>query len=213
MKLTAFGVFAVVLLSGPMVAGPITQDFNAYGAGTGLAAGNAEYLGLDSLAFADFTLSAPSELQLDAPGYYGATNYELLANDPLTITFNADQIAFSIDLRDFSGFGGSDTISVYAADDVTLLNSYSVTLPSSGSIVSLSDPGESGLIGAVTLGVAGGGSWSGILQDVTYDYSSTPEPASLALVCGGLAIVALLAAFRERKLFSREAAPVNLPLN
>jgi hypothetical protein len=87
-------VVVLALFSVPMSAG--TVDFNAYGATTGLAPGTAEVLGTNSLAFPGFTLSANSgELQLDAPGYYGAVNYELLADDSnLTIIFNSAQSSF-----------------------------------------------------------------------------------------------------------------------
>lgn len=163
-----------------------TQDFNAYGISTGLGFGQAENLGFTTLAFPDFTLStnAPT-LQLDAPGYFGALNYELLGNGgDLTITFNAAQPNFSIDLRDFAGFGGTDTIKVYGTDHVTLLNAYSVSL--NGTIQTFSDAGENAAIGAVNLSVISSENWSGILQSVTYNGTTTPEPGTFLMMGSGL---------------------------
>jgi hypothetical protein len=172
--------FALALSSVSMCA--TTQDFNAYGVASGLGAGQAEDLGIFSLAFPGFTLTAGGStgLQLDAPGYFGALNYELLTNGgDLTIAFAANQNAFSIDLRDFTTYGGTDTITVYGADDVTVLNTYFVNL--NGTIATFSDAGESAPIGAVNLSIVNGENWSGILQSVTYNGGTTPEPGTLVL--------------------------------
>ncbi|MGH9605052.1 MAG: hypothetical protein ACRD3N_05070 [Terracidiphilus sp.] len=168
-----------------------TQNFNAYGASTGLGVAGAEDVSANSLTFPGFTLSSGDFLQLDAPGYYGAVNYELLANDsPLTITFDADQSNFSIDLRDYQGYSGSDTITVYGANDTTVLDSYMVAFGADGSIYTFGDSGESAPIGAVALSEISGSYWSGILQSVTY--TTVPEGGApllylllAAAVCGG----------------------------
>jgi hypothetical protein len=195
-KFVAALTFVMALCSVPAFA--TTQDFNAYGAGTGLGYGNAEWIGSPSLAFPGFTLnSTGSSLQLDAPGYFGATNYELLGGDnaTLTIDFNATQSAFAIDLRDFSGYGGTDTITVYGADDTTVLGTYYIAL--NGSVVTFTDTGESAPIGAVNLGVVSGEDWSGILQSVTYNgAASTPEPGTLTLL--GVGIVGLAGLVRRK---------------
>jgi hypothetical protein len=181
--------FVLAVFSVPAFAD--TQDFNAYGAGRGLPYWGAEDLGITSLAFPAFTLNAAGgtfpTLQLDAPGYYGAINYELLAGygGDLTIDFNAAQSAFAIDLRDFQGYGGTDTITVYGADDTTVLATYYMGL--NGSIATFTDTGESGPIGAVNLSVVSGENWSGILQSVTYSAPTpVPEPGTLALFATGL---------------------------
>ena len=161
-----------------------TVDFNAFGAASGLTDGNAEWLGTNSLVFPGFTLSATGQLQLDAPGYYGATNYELVGTGALTITFDFSQSSFSTDVRDFSGYGGIDTIWVYGSDGTTLLNTY--TVPLDGSIITFTDSGESAPIGTVTFSNVSGEEWSGILQSVTYGTTAIPEPASMALVGLGL---------------------------
>ena len=184
-------VVVLALFSVPMSAG--TVDFRAYGAASGLCSGCAEWTHVNSLAFTGFTLStagSPDGFQLDAPGYYGATSYELVGEGDLTITFNSAQSSFSIDVRDFSGYGGSDPISVYGADDTTLLNAYLVSL--SGSIITFNDPGEIAAIGAVRLSNVSGEGWTGILQSVTTNGTSTPEPTTLALLAAGLAGLALV---------------------
>jgi hypothetical protein len=192
-KTWAVLVLLALALSGVALSAT-TQDFNDYGASTGLGFGQAENLGFFTLAFPGFTLVAGGStgLQLDAPQYFGAVNYELLSNGgDLTIDFATTQNAFSIDLRDFSGFGGIDTVTVYGADDVTVLNTYSVALD--GTIITFSDPGENAPIGAVNLSVISGENWSGILQSVTYDITATPEPGSFALLGAGLLGLAGLA--------------------
>lgn len=184
--------FALLMLSlglalSGVTAFATTQDFNAYGASTGLGLGQAENLGFSTLAFPGFTLVAGGSigLQLDAPEYFGAVNYELLGNQgDLTIDFTSLQNAFSIDLRDFEGFGGVDTITVYGADDTTVLNTYMISL--TGTISTFSDSGESAPIGAVNLSIISGESWSGILNSVTYNVGTTPEPGSLVLFGTGL---------------------------
>lgn len=174
----------------------VTQDFSAYGAGSGLGAASSEVVA-SPLVFTDFTLTSTSGFQLDSPGYYGAVNYELQGySTDLLIAFNVAQGIVSLNLRDFAGFSGTDTVSVYAANDTTLLNSYLVVLPGDGSIVTFGDPGEIGLIGAVDVSLIGGETWTGLLQSVTYG-TATPEPASEALV--GLGLVGLCAILRRRK--------------
>jgi hypothetical protein len=124
-SLVALALFSVSLYAA-------TVDFNAYGAASGLGYGQAKFVGTSSLVFPGFTLSTTGNggIQLDAPGYFGATNYELLGGDTLTIAFDSSQSSFSTDVRDFSGFGGTDTIWVYGTDQTTLLNTYYISLVS-----------------------------------------------------------------------------------
>jgi hypothetical protein len=176
-------VIALALFSVSLCAA--TVDFNAYGAASGLGYGGVEPTGTNSLVFPGFTLStSSSNLQLDAPGYFGATNYELLGQTALTITFDAGQSGFSTDVRDFLGYGGTDTIWVYGTDHTTLLNTYYISLD--GSIITFTDSGERAAIGAVAFSNVSGEYWTGILQSVTYGTAAIPEPASLALVGLGL---------------------------
>ena len=110
-KLVLAFTFTVLLGNTPAFAD--TQTFNAYGAKTdsGKAALNVG----TSLAFPGFTLDTSGfSLQLDPPGWFGAPNYELLGNQgDLTIDFTVPQSSFSIRLRDFKGFGGTETITVF----------------------------------------------------------------------------------------------------
>lgn len=175
-----------------------TQTFTAYGAAT---LGGKSVLNVGtSVAFPGFTLiTSGFSLQLDAPGYYGATNYEMLGNfGDLTIDFTAPQTSFAISLRDFAGFpAGLDMITVYGVNDTTVLASYSVGLDAS--IFTSTDAGESAPIGAVNLAeISDQEPWTGILQSVTFSNpASTPEPGSLSLLAIG---VLGLAGLARRKL-------------
>ncbi len=176
-----------------------TQTFTAYGAVVLPDQGTAADVGT-SVAFPGFTLvTSGVSLQVDAPGYFGATNYEMLGNQgDLTIDFTVPQTSFAISLRNFAGFpAGLDMITVYGVDDTTVLASYSVGLDAS--IFTSTDAGESALIGAVNLAeISDQEPWTGILQSITFsDPASTPEPGSLSLLAIG---VLGLAGLARRKL-------------
>ena len=182
-----------------------TQTFNAYGTAI-LPDRGASIPDGTSVAFPGFTLQSDSGfVQLDSPGYYGATNYEMLGTyGDLTIDFTVPQNSFTIKLRDFATppgvlppLGGLDLITVFGADDTTVLSTYAVGLTTS--IITSSDSSESAPIGAVNLAeISAREDWTGILQSVTFSNSvPTPEPGSLSL----LAIGALgLAGMVRRKL-------------
>lgn len=173
-----------------------TQTFNAYGTKTD--AGKAALNVGTSLAFPGFTLDTSGfSLQLDPPGWYGAPNYELLGNQgDLTIDFTVPQTSFSIRLRDFKGFRGTETITVFGVDDTTVLSTYTVGM--NGSITTSTDSGESAPIGDVNLAEISGQFWTGALQSVTFSNSvPTPEPGSLSLLAIG---VFGLAGMMRRKL-------------
>lgn len=183
-------IFALAAYSVPGFA--FTQDFNAYGTATGPGGIDAS-----SVVFADFTLSTSGpSLQVDAPGYYGAANYELLGSPDLIINFNTAQSAFAIKLRDFAGYGGTETITVYGANDTTVLSTHAISLD--GSIFTFTDTGESEAIGAVRLSTISGEYWSGILQCVTNNTSSpVPEPSTMILFGAGLAGLAFYSKRRK----------------
>jgi len=197
-KLITAVAFAFVLASVPAFS--TTLNFNSYGASVFPGSGDAECTDQSSIAFPGLTLINPS--QLDQPGYYGAVNYEFVAGcsghfAPMTIDFDSGQSAFGLALRDFSGYGGNMTLTVYATNDTTVLDTYNVTFPTNGSIVNFFDSGESAQIGAVSLGAVGLDSWSGILNSVTYNTTTIPEPGTLVLLGTGLIG---LAGSRKRKL-------------
>lgn len=189
MKKFVLALTFTVLLGNTRAFADTTQTFNAYGAAL-LPNQGAAMLDGSSVAFPGFTLYATgpySSVQLDSPGYYGATNYELLAvRGDLTIAFTVPQNSFSICLRAFRGFGADEMITVFAADDTTVLATYSVQLDAS--IFTSTDSGESAPIGAVTLAdFSSTYPWTGALQSVTFSSPApAPEPGSLSLLGVGV---------------------------
>lgn len=186
--------FLFLLASAPAFAD--TQTFKAYGAAV-LGGKKAKNVGT-SVTFPGFTLHTSGfSLQVDAPGYFGATNYEMLGNlGDLTIDFTVPQNSFAIRLRDFAGDpGGLDMITVFGADHATVLATYSVGLNSS--IFTSTDSGESAPIGAVNVAEISGENWTGILQSVTFSNAdATPEPASLSLL--GIGVLGLAVIVRRK---------------
>jgi hypothetical protein len=201
MKKFVLALTFMVVLGNERAFADTTQTFNAYGAAI-LPMQGAAIIDGTSVAFPGFTLyAAGGSVQLDSPGYFGATNYEMLGDQgDLTIDFTVPQNSFSISLRNFAGFpGGLDMITVFGADDTTVLATYSVWLDAS--IFTSTDAGESAPIGAVNLAmISDREPWTGILQSVTYSTSaSTPEPASLSLLGIGAIGVLGLAGMLRRK--------------
>jgi hypothetical protein len=178
-----------------------TQTFNAYGASILPEQGVPMNIA-PSVAFPGFTLYSTGLVQLDSPAFDGATNYELLGNQgDLTIAFTVPQNSFSISLRDFlylpggAPAGGLEMITVFGADDTTVLSSYAVGL--NKSIITSTDSSESAPIGAVNLSEISGELWTGILQSVTFSTPDpTPEPASLSLL--GIGVLALAGMVRRK---------------
>ena len=185
-KLVLAITFLTVLTTGRTFAD--TQAFTAYGSSMLSVRGTNSIVGT-SVAFHDFTLYTTGyALQLDSPGYFGATNYEMLGDQgDLTIAFTVPQNSFTISLRNFTGYpGGFDQITVFGADDTTVLSTYSVWLDSS--IFTSTDNGESAPIGAVNLAkISGQEPWTGALQSVTFSNPDpAPEPGSLSLLAVGV---------------------------
>jgi hypothetical protein len=202
MKKFVLALTFMVLLGNARAFADTTQTFNAYGAALLPNQGAAKIDGL-SVAFPGFTLYTTGLLQLDSPGFDGATNYELLGNQgDLTILFTVPQNSFSISLRDFAYLpggapaGGLEMVTVLAADDTTILSTY--TLGLNGSVITSTDSGESAPIGAVNLSEISGELWTGILQSVTFSTPDpAPEPGSLSLL--GMGVLGL-AGMARRKL-------------
>jgi hypothetical protein len=178
-----------------------TQTFHAYGAA--MLPGQRASMNIGpSVAFPDFTLYTTGLVQLDSPGFDGATNYELLGNQgDLTIAFTVPQNSFSISLRDFAYLpggapaGGLAMITVFGADDTTILSTSAVGL--NKSIITSTDSSESAPIGAVNLSEISGEFWTGSLQSVTFSTPDpTPEPASLSLL--GIGVLALAGMVRRK---------------
>ena len=178
-----------------------TQTFHAYGAAMLPERGVSMNIA-PSVAFPGFTLYTTGLVQLDSPELDGATNYELLGNQgDLTIAFTVPQNSFSISLRDFKYLPdgtparGLEMITVFGADDTTVLSTYVVGL--NQSIITSTDSSESAPIGAVNLSQISGEFWTGLLQSVSFSTPDpTPEPASLSLL--GIGVLALAGMVRRK---------------
>jgi hypothetical protein len=108
---------------------------------------------------------AGTTLQWDAPGYFNAVSNEILFNAPtITVTFASPTPAFGVDVRDFHGYTDTMTVTVYAPNATTVLNTLSG--------ISISDPAiffgyqYSGGIGMVTF--TDTASWSSIITNLTF---------------------------------------------
>jgi hypothetical protein len=178
-----------------------TQTFNAYGASILPEQGVPMNIA-PSVAFPGFTLYSTGLVQLDSPAFDGATNYELLGNQgDLTIAFTVPQNSFSISLRDFKYLpggapaGGLEMITVFGADDTTVLSTYVVEL--NKSIITSTDSSESAPIGAVNLSEISDEFCTGLLQSVSFSTPDpTPEPASLSPL--GIGVLALAGMVRRK---------------
>ena len=137
-----------------------------------------------------FTSSA---FQLDGPGYYGSPSTELLSNSGvLGINFAGSVNAVGLDLRAFSGYGANATITVFGADDATVLATISnFNLGASGAPVFFGYESTAG-IGSLSLS-QGSYSWSPLVDNVEWGNttSAVPEPTSIALIGLSLGLFAM----------------------
>jgi hypothetical protein len=86
-------------------------------------------------------------------------------------------------------------ITVFGADDTTVLSTYAVGL--NKSMITSTDSSESAPIRAVNLSEISGEFWTGMLQSVTFSPPDpTSEPASLSLL--GIGVLALAGIVRRR---------------
>jgi hypothetical protein len=136
-----------------------------------------------------FTFNSGFNLQWNGANYYGSPSREILSNqNPLQITFAVAAKAFGVDLRAYAGYPATATVTVYAADNTTVLSTIpNLTLATSGVPIFFGYQSASG-IGRVVL-TNSGQSWSPIIDNLTF--SVIPEPPPHVLLGGGLVIVAM----------------------
>lgn len=122
--------------------------------------------------------------QWNGASYFGAPSREVLSNtQPLVIDFATPARAFGVDLRAFSGFPATASLTVFAGDDATEIGSLSgIDLLTTGAPVFVGWE-DAGGIGRVSL-TQSGRTWSPIVDNLESDV--VPEPASIVLVGIGL---------------------------
>ena len=206
----------LVLLAGPVLAGAQviadrttlnslvgaggkTVDFEAFSIGsegatsiTGVSTLNSTTIVSGqgpNLVPAGVTFSFGSgNLQWNGAGYYNAPSREILANqtNSIEIIFTTPAKAFGLDARAFNGYSETATITVYAANNTTVLSTISsISLPTNGTAYFFGYQSASG-IGKVVLSQTPN-SWSPMIDNLTF--SVIPEPPVYALLGAGLALL------------------------
>lgn len=185
-------------------ASAVTEGFENYS----VTSGSAVELGADlnsttvvngqgpGLVLPGLDFAAPaSNIQLDGANYYSAPSNEILSNaTTLTIGFSSPQHAFGLDLRDFSGFSLTGSVTVYATDNTTVLDTYT-GIGVTGTPTFFGYENSAG-IGSVSL--TSGSGWSPIIDNVEFgSVAATPEPSTMVMLLAGLG--ALVAARKRRK--------------
>lgn len=184
----------------------VAENFEAYQVATGnaeLFSGVNTFTALTTLTQSPTNIQGPglvtsgvtfsgTNLQWNAVNYYGAPSDEILFNgNTLTVDFATPTVAFGVDLRDFVGFSASAVVTVFAANNTTVL--YTTTLNLIGVPVFFGFQ-DAGGIGRVTF-MNQSQSWSPIIDNLAF--SAIPEPSVVVLLGLGLA-AGLLALGRTR---------------
>ena len=142
-------------------------------------------------------IEGPGGLQWNGRGYFGQPSRTLSGGSTLDIDFTSPVVAFGLDLLVFSRFPDIAQVSVFGADDRTLLGTFGVLVLDPSFEVFFGFFNEAG-IGRVSLaGTAQ--SWSPVIDDLTFGTSTVPEPAIPILL-----LMAAAAAARRRR---RRSAP------
>jgi len=131
--------------------------------------------------------------QWNGAGYFGSPSKEILSNarngPPVSIDFASAVGAFGLDLRAFVGFPATATMTVYGADDVTVIGVISgIGLVGTPVFAGWEDSSGIGLFQVTQVGQA----WSPVVDNLEYGGAAAviPEPASLLLVGTGLVAAA-----------------------
>lgn len=183
----------------------VSENFEAFQiAAGGATALNVNTLGVSTLVTFNSVIQGPglvapgvtfsgSNLQWNAQNYYAAPSREILFNGPsITLDFATPTSAFGVDVRNFSGYGSTMSVTVFAANGTTVL--YTATGLALGGTPIFFGYQNTGGIGRVTF-TAAGSSWSPILDNLTF--SAIPEPSVTALMLAGLGVITL--AWRRRR--------------
>ena len=124
----------------------------------------------------------PSNGQWDGAAYYGSFSKEILTNyqRKLDIDFTGVVTAFGVDLRTYTGYGSTATISIFGPDDSTLIGLVSsINLPDDGTAVFAGWTDVSG-IGRVEL-AQHDNTWSPIIDNLEFGSRGVPEPSAIWL--------------------------------
>jgi hypothetical protein len=171
-----------------------TVDFESYSVASGGAIVLSSVSTLDSTtvvnsqgpnlvpAGVSFTFNSGFNLQWNGSSYYKSPSREILSNqNPLQISFTVAAKAFGVDLRAYAGYPATATVTVYAADNSTVLSTTTnLSLNTSGVPIFFGYQSAAG-IGRVVL-TNSGQSWSPIIDNLTF--STITEPP-IALLLGG----------------------------
>ena len=146
------------------------------------------------LVVAGISISQSGFVVWNGTGYFGAPSRTIRGYNGSTtgglldIAFTNGQRAVGMDLAEISGFPDIATIAFYGPDQTTLLGTIaSLALPSSGSVV-FAGWEDAGGIGRMTL-TGASWEWGPLLDDLEFGTVAAPEPASLALLAGGVALL------------------------
>ena len=127
-------------------------------------------------------VAGSSNLQWNGANYFGSPSKELVAlSQPMNIDFSVPVNAFGLDLRAFTGFGDTATVTIFGTDDSTVLDTISpIGLAGTGVPVFFGYQDIAG-IGKIEL-TQQSGFWSPMIDNLTFGQSaaaSTPEPSTV----------------------------------
>jgi len=133
------------------------------------------------------TIEDESGLQWNGRGYFGQPSRTISGGSTLHIDFHDPVGAFGLDLLVFAHLADIARVSVFAADDTTLIGTFQIPVfdPSFEMFFGIADRGR---IGRVSL-TGTTWPWSPVVDDLTFGTRAVPEPgvAILFMVGGAMA--------------------------